>query len=387
MIKFGSKILKISLKYDKIMGNKDKYKNEMSMRITKENLENFEVKIGISDYPDLKVKFFILPEQFIFQEFLKIKDDLKIRKYAYFDKKAEKDLLILELFFFFQKEIPLKNPKELVYFSRPDRWIKRYYSEEIEDSLFKVLKQIDKKKIIDKAAVISEGWRNQTAPEIIKLIDELEIKNLRRNSLTREEVKKGFNKKIRTTLIKLLKEFVEEVNSPEMNKKINEEYPDSLEKRRILYQELCNKIWQKYYQRIHRKKLSQYLFFIKQEAERVFIKYYTKIVKNFLLAIKNQLNNKELKIFKMYYLPLDILGNKTLHLHHNKYFNPKDFDKNVMPLLIASKVFNIRKVKKREMEGLIERTLKALLTIRYWHKFLIREDEMQIGPDLFFREI
>lgn len=343
------------------------------MRIKKESLENFEVKIAISDYPDLCVRFFVLPMHYILDEFQEIKNNLKIQ--TYFNKKAEKDLLMLELYFFFQKELPPKNPEEMEHLAYPNRWIKRYYSE-IKDSFFELLKNINKKKIIDKADVIAENWR-QPVSEIIKSIDELEIKNLRREGLSVKGIKESFNKKIKNEIIKILKDFIEEINSPEINIKINEEYPDSLEKRRKFYQELCYRIWKKYYRKIYRKELSQYLFFIKQDAEEVYIKYYLKVVKDFISLIKDQVNDKELKMFKMYYLPLDILGNKILYLCHYKYFNSKDFDKNIAPLLVANKVFGIKKVRGKNIKEVIVRALKAFLAILYSRKILLRQDEKE----------
>ena len=348
------------------------------MKMNNENLESFEVEVGISDYPDLRVTLFLLPEEYLIDNFLKIKNKLKIQKEAHFNKKAKRDLLMLEIFFFFQKEVPPKSPRELAYLRYPNKWIKRYYVDEVEDTFFDILKQINKKEIIDKDDYgLVKNWRQKPIEEILELIDELEIKNLRRieKKLTREKVKREFNKKSRNILIKILDGFIEEINSPEINIRINEKHPNLLENRRVLYKKICKKVWRKYYRRVHRNGLSQYLFFIKKDAEKVYEKYYIKIVKEFLSFIKNRLNTKEQKIFKLYYLPLDILGNKILYLYHAKYFNLKDFGKNVMPLLIANKVFNIKKVRRSNIEELIDRTLKAILATHYWHKLLIRENE------------
>jgi hypothetical protein len=330
---------------------------ENEYKFEKIKIENFEVITRVFGYPDLRVNFYALPEQLISQELLKIKNDLKIRKYAHFDKKASGHLLFLELYFFFLgRDLSKKSPKELIKMAHPDMGIRRYYPE-IRDTFFDNFQSIHKKENIDKADIIARGWPVKSISEAMRLIDELGIKNLRKINFTPEQIKISYDTKAKRRLLKILGEFIDEKISSGI--------------------EARDKIWKKYYQRIFRHNLSPYLYFIKREAENIFTRYYSEIVSDFISKIKSQITKKELKIFKLYYAPLDILGNRILYLHHNAYFNGKDFDNNIMPILIASRVFNIKEIKGKNIERLIKRAALALLAALYSRKCLMRQDEKE----------
>jgi len=329
-------------------------------------INTFEVKVCLKDTSDLELKFFILPPNFFNDQLIKIKHELQLQSFLG-NKEAKEQLFNIELTFLlaskYQSKYKPKPPEKLF---RMDGFLKRY---DIEDTFFKSCnsiinewKIILKKQLnnpIDKMQLCFESATKEKSLE--ECVTELFESN--QNNLETEKINLAVN--AFKDLIKQRDNYIQRLVS---------EYPTSDKQSKRTKNELLKKwqevVWKKLYRKLFsllgKGEITKYIKHIKLEFEKVFLSYRNKIVNKFINMLKNNTNisQNEIELIKLFYLPQETLGNKSLQ-ELNQLLDANFLDKFITPLLIATKIYKIEAIGNHYLKNVLQRLLKIyILTVQ-----------------------